>query len=105
MELLAGIQNRVREIRMVRRIWKMLSFQTESIATLINVAVLAGDCSIKKVSGIELNSRLSCRNFQHAAGGRFINSRSEFEPGTFAVDHEIVIIPVPELQLFVRVVN
>ena len=56
MERLPRLQDRAREIRMIRRIRKVLRLQAEAVATFVDVALLSGDRAVEKVSGIELNA-------------------------------------------------
>lgn len=73
----------------------MLSFQAQSIALVVDVAVLAVD-AIQKVARIELHSWLCGVNLQHSPGGRSINACRQHQAWALAIDHEIVVISSPK---------
>jgi len=55
----------------------MLGFQAEGVTALVGVALLASDRSIKKVSGIKLDTGLRGRDFQHAATCGIVGARGQ----------------------------
>jgi hypothetical protein len=65
------------EIRMVRRIGKMLRFHAEGVADLINLAALAGDRAVQEIAGVELQAGLGRPDFHDAAAGRFDDARGQ----------------------------
>lgn len=105
MELLSGLQNGIRKVRMIRRIRIVLRLQAESVTPLVDVAALSSDASIQEVTRVELHSRLCRRHFEYAACRGFVHSRGQCHPSTFAVDHKIVVISVTERELLVVVVD
>ena len=90
---------------MIRRIREMLRLQAQRIPVLIHLTVLAGDCSIKKVAGIKLNSRLVSPDLHHPPCRWFLNFRrlNKLSPAT--VEHKIVIVPLAELKLLMVIVD
>lgn len=104
MKRLTRTQDRVWELRLIRRIGEVLRLQAESVAMLVRVTV-AADRAIEEVAGIELHSGLRGRNFQDASGRGFVNARGQDQARTFAVDHEIVVVSMGKLELFVVVID
>src|SRR5215469_9367969 len=71
--LVSGSQSGRREIRFVRRIWKMLSLQAKCAASLVSLASLSLDAAIQRVARIELHSWLRRADLHHSACDRFVN--------------------------------
>src|SRR6187399_1123607 len=69
-----GPENHRRERRLVRRIGKVLCLETKAVALPINMAVLAGERAVEKISGVELHAGLGGQNLEHAAGVRLPNA-------------------------------
>src|SRR6266498_5599382 len=88
---------------MVRRIRKMLSLKAQSEAALINFAILAGDGPVQKIAGIELHTGLVGEHLQHTSSGWLINFCRRGELSAAAVEHPIVIVALPLLQLIVEI--
>src|SRR5689334_17364911 len=89
---------------MIGRIREVLGLQTKSRTVSVNLAAFAGDASVKEVAGIELNARLVGYDLENATAGRLINfGRFSHFPG--AVEHPVVIVAVPFLQLVVVVTD
>ena len=65
MECLSRLQNRVREFGVIGGIRKMLRLQAEAVATLVDVTFFPRNRAVKKISRVELHSRLRSRDFQH----------------------------------------
>src|SRR6266496_4037474 len=70
----AWLQDRRREVGMIRRIGIVLGLQTKSVAPLVDVALFAGHGSIQKISGIELHAGLGGGNFEHAPASRLVDT-------------------------------
>ena len=74
--MLSGFENGRWEARVIRRIREMLSFEAESIAPVINLALLASN-AIEEVPGVELEARLGRRHLEHPARMRLVGLRCE----------------------------
>ena len=65
-ELLARLQNRGRKLGVGWRVWKMLGFETERVAAVVDLACLAAN-PIQEVAGIKLKPGFGSRHFEQAS--------------------------------------
>jgi len=63
--LLAGPQDRGREIRLIGAVGKVLSFEAESATMDVRLARLSDQPTVQEISAVELHTRLGGVNFQH----------------------------------------
>ena len=68
-------------------------------------AAFARDFPVEKVARIELNARLGGRDVHRPAGHRLDDPGGKREIRALAVQHEVVVVPEPTLQLFIGVVD
>src|SRR4051794_9791604 len=97
----AGPQRGRRKLRMVRRIRKMLRFETKSRSVRVITSSLARDRRIKKITRIELNTRLGRPDLQNAAAAGLVNGCRERQIVPGFVQHPIMVVTFAEPQLFV----
>src|SRR5579862_4389426 len=83
----------------------MLRFHAKPVAELVNPAALAGEGPIQKVAGVELQARFSGEDFQNTAAGRFSDAGQERQFAEPFVEDPVVIVALPELELFIVLVN
>src|SRR5215469_7510075 len=81
----------------------MLRLKAESVTPLVDVPALARDGTIQEVARVELYRRLRRRNFEHTARGRLVHAGRRRHPCTLAIEHEVVVISVPEDELLIVV--
>ena len=67
----------------------------------VHLTVLAGDRPVQKISGIKLHAGLVGQYLQHAPAGWFINFGRLGHLPTAIVEHPVVIVAMPLLQLIV----
>src|SRR5690349_15973877 len=77
--LLPRPQHHRRKTRMVRRIRKVLSLETESAAMPVTAAVLSGNAAVEEVAGVELHAGLSGVHFQGTSRHRLEDARRQHE--------------------------
>ena len=87
---------------MIRRIRKALRFESKGVGLPVHTA-MAGQRAVQVVSGIELQSRLRCQDFQDPATVRVARPRGEarLSRGRIAQD-EILVVAARYQQLMVR---
>src|SRR5215471_4629981 len=85
-------QQRGGKRRLVRRIRIMLSFETKTGALLIDLAILPRQGSVKKISGIKLDSRLGGPDLHHPPAGRIRRSRHSAQDAHTSVQHKVMIV-------------
>src|SRR5438309_9552334 len=101
---LPGIEPRRRKIRTVWRIGIDLWLQAERVILAMDAVILAGHGSIEEIAGIELNARLVGPEFENTARSRiFQASGKAWRAGNASGEAEIVIIPLPDMNLLIRV--
>ena len=83
----------------------MLGFQAQRGALRIDMSVFAGNRSIQATGGIKLNARFSRVDFHNAPRGGLINLRCQSQSLTLPLDHKVVIVSSPELQLLVVLID
>src|SRR3954465_8548029 len=76
-ELLSRFQDGTWEVRMVRRIRKMLRLQAQSITTLVAVAFFSSEGAVQEVPTVELNPGLCSGDFQSAPSCGFVDALCE----------------------------
>src|SRR5262249_55662021 len=86
---LPGLEDRRRKIRMIRRIWVVLRFQTERPVLLVP-AVLG--ITIEKVAGVKLHPRLSCVNLHHAPVLGFSRPSREAQFARLLAQHVAMVV-------------
>src|SRR5579872_7496836 len=102
---LAGLQLRTWELGLVGRIGEVLGLHAEGGAERVGDTSFAFHASVEKIAGVELQSRLGGPHFHHAAALRLADFGSLRQRPAGAVQHEIVIVAVAELELLVIVLN
>ena len=101
---LPGIEPRRWKIRTVWRIGIDLRLQAERVILTVNAAIFAGHGSVEKIAGIELDAGLVGPEFEHAAGLLIFHARGKARLiGDAAAQAEIVIVTLPDQNLFIRV--
>src|SRR5688572_12225015 len=83
----------------------MLGLQAEAVALLIDLAALAGDAAVEKVSGVELHAGLGGVGLEDAPRGRLVHSRRQLQLAVAAVNDEIVIVAAAAGELVVVLVD
>src|SRR5690242_17256353 len=96
---LPGLQHRRRERRLVDGVRKVLGLQTKSRTKSIRSAVLADESALQIVPRIELQTRLGRPQVHRAPALWIAHRRRALELPTAAGQHEVVIVPVRDLQL------
>src|SRR4030095_736590 len=86
---------------MVRRVGEMLRLETEARSVLIDAARLAGDRSVQKIPGVELESRLRRRDVEGTATRRIDDARGVWKRAARAVQYEVVVVSLAVLELLV----
>src|SRR4030042_2484500 len=61
------------EMAFIRRIWKMLCFQTETVMFLVDLAGLSCDRAVKEISRIKLDAGLDGEDFHDSTARRLID--------------------------------
>src|SRR4030088_2863776 len=69
------------------------------------MTLLSDNCTIQKITSVELHSRLRGRDFQHSTASWLIDASGQGHVVSCAVDHEIVIIAMAKRQLLIVVVD
>src|ERR1700712_3701466 len=101
---LPGIKPRRRKIRNGWRVGIDLWFQAERIILAMNAAILAGHSSVEVIAGIDLDTRLVGPEFENAARGGILNPGGKARlGGGAAAQAEIVVVALPDLNLFIGV--
>src|SRR5262249_10400113 len=88
----AGIENRAREVRLIRRIWEVLRLETEGGAEGIDRAALANVArrlAFEEIARVELNAGFRGPHFHHPARARLVDPRSETQLVPSLVEHII----------------
>src|ERR1051326_4440899 len=83
----------------------MLRLHAEAVAEIVDSPALSGYRAVQKISGIELQARFGREHFQDAPGGGLGNPRQEGEIANPLIEHPVVIVAVPKLQLLIGVIN
>ncbi len=83
----------------------MLGFQAESGPKAVYFCCFRLDCTIEKISRVELNSGLGGQHLQHAAAQWLFDASRQLEPVAGPAQHPIVVIAFAELQLFIVVAD
>jgi len=107
MECFSRPQDRAGEIRVIRRIRKVLRLQAKSIAALVRVAIFPDDLPIQKIAGVELNAGLRGPNFKRTSTAGFVDARRQLQAILLrmGIDHKIVIVSVAQHELLVVIVD
>src|SRR5262245_2637593 len=100
----AFFQNRRREVRLIRRIRKMLCLEAEAVALVVGLAAFALHLR-EKVADVKLHARLGRPDFHHAARRRLGDLRRLTQYSSLAVDDEVMVIAAAELQLLVVLID
>src|SRR5713226_5113093 len=79
----------------------MLGLQAEGSSAPIRPASFTLDAAVEVVASVELNARLVRENFEYAAAGGFLDSRSQCGSRAIFVQDPVVIVALAELQLLV----
>src|SRR5713101_6242235 len=90
-----------RELGVVGRVRKVLSFQAECVSCFINPAFFAGAPTTEKIPGVELNPRLGGENPQNPAAVRLIDFGRFRQFVRRMIQHKVVIVAMTEAQLCV----
>jgi hypothetical protein len=92
---------------MIRRIGEVLGFEAEAVAIFVDVALLAGDGAVEKISGVELDAGLSGGDFHDAAAGRLVDAGGEDEAlfVTLTIEDPVVVVAVAEDELVIVVAD
>src|SRR5712691_2627565 len=90
-----------RELGVVGRVRKVLSFQAECVSCFINPAFLAGDRTIEKIPGVKLHSGFGREDSQDPAASRLIHFGRFRQLARRMIQYEVVIIAMTEAQLCV----
>ena len=83
----------------------MLRLQAESVALLVSVSLFSNDGSVQEITGIQLHRRFCRVDLKHSTAIRFASSGRQREAVVLPLDHEIVIVAMPDHQLLVVVVD
>src|ERR1051326_5440825 len=102
---LSRFQDHGWKLGLVGRIGKMLWLHAKAVAELINPAVFAFQSPIKKIAGIELQTRFGGEDFEHAPAGWFVDSGHACEFANLFVENPVMIVTFAELQLFVILID
>src|SRR5579885_936329 len=86
---------------MIGRVRKMLGFQTKRRPAAVRSAAFAVNRSVEEICRVELDAWLRGEDFQNAAAGWLFDARRQREPAARAIQHPIVVVAVPALELFV----
>src|SRR6185369_2830503 len=79
--------------------------ETDGVGLSIEAAALSGGGAVEKVSGIDLQARLVGEQFEHAAGRRLSQPRSEARLAACRTETEIMVIAATHAQLRMVVAN
>src|ERR1700682_5503741 len=85
---------------MIRRIREMLRFHAKRRPLAVSYAAFSKYGSIEKISSVELQARFGGEHFHHASRRWIRHARGKFQ-AAIAVEHEIVVVALSKLQLFV----
>jgi hypothetical protein len=95
-------QNSRWEVRMIRRIGKMLGFQAERGVLREYMPVASGHGSIERVAGVQMDAGLCGQDIEHATADRIDQARCGAQFAGNSIDHPGVIIPAkPIADLFI----
>ena len=101
---LPGIEPRRWKIRTVWRVGIDLRFQAERVILAVNAAILAGHGPVEKIAGIELDAGLVGPEFENPARLWIFHAGGKARLGGRAAGQTvIVIVALPDLNLFVRI--
>src|ERR1700758_4866854 len=90
---------------MIGGIREVLRLQAETVAALVDMAVLTDNRTVKEIASVELDAGLRGRDFEHTSASGLVGARRQREAVAFAVDDPVVVVAVAEDDLFVRVVD
>src|ERR1700761_7681085 len=93
------------EVGVIGGVGKMLGLKTEAGAEAVNVAAFAVRGSVQKVAGVELDTGLGCLDGQDATAGRFLNARCLMHYAHLSVEDVVVVVALPQAQLFVVILD
>ena len=96
----ARLENRVRELRLVRGVRIMLRFKAERRMLLVDVAVAARG-SVEPVAGIELDARFGRFDLHGTAGFRIFRERAEAHFARFLIGKDEAVV-VTAAEVFFR---
>jgi hypothetical protein len=81
------------EVRMIRRIGKMLGFQAERGILGEHMPVASGHGSIERVAGVQMDAGLCGQDIKHATADRIDQTRCRAQFAGNSIDHPGVIVP------------
>ena len=103
--ILPGLDQRRREVRLVRRIRVVLRLQAEAAAALVRTSALSLQLPVEKIARVELHARFGGRDLEGPAGLRLDDSRGAAQAAGRAVQHPVVIVAAAVLQLRIRLID
>src|SRR5437588_862988 len=90
---------------MVRRVRKMLSFQTESRMFVVSRTVSSHLTAVQEISGVKLQPGLRRKHLDDSPGRLLLNSRSPFHFCAVTSQDKIVIVSASQPELLKFFVN
>ena len=90
---------------MVRRIGIALRFEAETVAEVVGLPCFAVNSVVHVIAGVELNAGFRGEDFENSASVCFVRFRGKNERFSTVINHKIVIVAEPELQLLVVVID
>src|SRR5262245_15501847 len=84
---------------MVRRVWIVLGFEAQAGSMLVDAAAFAGDRTVQEVAGIKLKPRFGRGDVERSPTLWIDHSRRGLKPIASAIQHPVVVVSAPVLQL------
>src|SRR5690349_2223064 len=92
-----------REFLLIRRVGEMFCLKTKTHPLFIDNTVLARQCAIKKITGVELNAGLGGHDSHFNSARRLVYFSSDSH--AIAIDHPAMIVAASELNLLIFIVD
>src|ERR1043166_4065918 len=83
----------------------MLCLKSKPKATLIDFPTLSSECSVKRISRVELHTGFGRPYLHDASGCWFIGGCGLAKSSHFAIDDPRVVIATPELELLIILID